>query len=199
MHSKSQIQENASFRAVIDLPPTAVRTIRDLIFWQYAKIISESAGYGKKQYGFVMDRYKKLCSGEISWSTSIREYVKEREKAGTCIYCGKETDLTLEHILPRSRGGPDSPDNAVWICKSCNSTKGDKRPYEWYGLDNRYGLPRIAEGKYLKLLYALHEKMGTLTVDEIRQLCPRCDLGSKCPEKEKLTVYCLEGLFRKTG
>jgi hypothetical protein len=198
MRSKSQIQGNASFRAVIDLPPTAVRTIRDLIFWQYAKIISESAGYGKKQYSFVMDRYKKLCSGEISWSTSIREYVKEREKTGTCIYCGKEADLTLEHILPRSRGGPDSPDNAVWICRNCNSSKGARRPYEWYGLDNRYGLSRIAEGKYLKLLYSLHERMGTLNVDDIRLLCPRCDLGSKCPEKEKLTVYCLEGLFKKT-
>ena len=64
----------------VRLPPKAVRTIQDLIFWQYAKIISESTGYGKKQFGFVMDRFKKLSSGEISWSGSIREYVKEREK-----------------------------------------------------------------------------------------------------------------------
>ena len=54
------------------MPPPAVKSIRDLIFWQYAKIISESAGAGKRQYGFVMDRFKKLVSGEISWSTSIR-------------------------------------------------------------------------------------------------------------------------------
>jgi len=60
-----------------------VKSFRDLIYWQYAKIISESAGAGKRQYGFVMDRFKKLVSGEISWSTSIREYVKEREKAET--------------------------------------------------------------------------------------------------------------------
>jgi hypothetical protein len=86
------------------IPPSAVKSIRDLIFWQYAKIISESAGAGKKEYGFVMDRFKKLVSGEISWSTSIREYVKEREKAGECIYCGSKKDLTLDHILPKSRG-----------------------------------------------------------------------------------------------
>jgi hypothetical protein len=74
---------------VFGLPPHAVKTIQDLIFWQYAKIISESAGYGKNQYGFIMDRFKKLVSGEINWSTSIREYIKEREQQDVCIYCGK--------------------------------------------------------------------------------------------------------------
>jgi len=59
-----------------------------------------------------MDRFKKLSSGEISWSGSLREYFKERERKDECIYCGRKGDLTLEHILPRSRGGLDSPDNA---------------------------------------------------------------------------------------
>ena len=75
-----------------------MKTIGDLIFWQYAKIISQSAGYGKKEFGFVMNRFKKLSSGEINWSTSICEYVKEKEKKDECIYCGSKTDLTLEHI-----------------------------------------------------------------------------------------------------
>ena len=181
------------------MPPSAVKGIRDLIYWQYAKIISESAGAGKKQYGFVMDRFKKLVSGEISWSTSIREYVKEREKAHECIYFGNDKELTLDHILPKSRGGPDSPDNAVWVCRNCNSSKGDRRLYEWYGLDRRYELPRIAEGKYLKLLYVLHEQMGTLGIKDVSLLCPKCDLGAKCPKKGALTVYCLEGLFGRNS
>lgn len=181
------------------MPPAVVRCVRDLIFWQYAKIISESAGAGKRQYGFVMDRFKKLTSGEIQWSTSIREYVKEREKPEECIYCGNKKDLTLEHILPRSRGGPDTTDNAVMVCKTCNSSKGDKRLYEWYGLDRRYEIPRIAEGKYLKLLHTLHQQTDTLNAKDVAtQLCPKCDMTTKCPEKTKLTVYCLEGMFHKT-
>ncbi len=179
------------------MPPPAVRTIRDLIYWQYAKIISESAGAGKRQYAFVMNRFRKLALGEISWSSSIREYIKERERPENCIYCGGRRDLTLEHILPRCRGGPDSPDNAVWVCRTCNSSKGDRRLYEWYGLDRRNEVPRIAEGKYLKLLYALHEQMGTLDVEDVSRLCPRCDLAAKCPRKGRLTVYCLEGPFCK--
>lgn len=179
------------------MPPKAVKTVKGLIFWQYAEIISESAGYGKKQFGFVMDRFQKLSSGQISWSTSIREYVKEREKSDVCIYCGSKRDLTLDHVLPRCRNGPDSPDNAVWVCQSCNSSKGDKRLYEWFGLERRNEVPRIAEGKYLKLLYSMHEKMGTLEISDVTGLCPKCDMSLKCPEKAKLTVYCLEGIFKK--
>lgn len=179
------------------MPPAVVKTIRDLIYWQYAKIIAESAGAGKRQYGFVMNRFQSLATGQISWSTAIREYVKEREHPDECIYCGSHEQLTLDHILPRARGGPDSSDNAVWVCQPCNSAKGDRRLYEWYGLDRRYDIPRIAEGKYLKLLYTLHEALNTLDTHDVSKLCPRCDLTAKCPEKQRLTVYCLEGLFRK--
>jgi len=70
------------------MPPPAVRTIEDLLFWQYAKIIAESAGVGKANYRFIMDRLQRLRLSEINWSTSVREYVKEREKPDRCIYCG---------------------------------------------------------------------------------------------------------------
>ena len=179
------------------MPPAAVKTVRDLMFWQYAKIISNSAGEGKSNYGFIMDRFKRLQSGEIQWSSSIREYVKERERIDTCVYCGTEGNLTLEHMLPRSRGGPDIPENAVWVCASCNSQKGSKRLYQWYGLTNRNALPRIAEGKYLKLLYSLHEARGTLDSTP-KDLCSACDMGSLCPVAGKLSVYCLEGNFLKS-
>jgi hypothetical protein len=67
------------------LPPAAVKTVRDLLNWQYAKLIARSAGYEGK-YGFIIERFKKLQSGEMNWSGSIREYIKEREVTGECIY-----------------------------------------------------------------------------------------------------------------
>jgi hypothetical protein len=181
------------------MPPKAVRTLRDLIFWQYAKIISESAGFGKANYGFIMDRFKRLRSGEIEWSTSIREWIHERENPGQCIYCGATGSLTVEHMLPLSRGGPDHPDNAVWACPNCNSSKGDRRLYEFFSLEDRNRIPRIAEGKYLKLLYDQLDRRGLLDIDrkKIPELCKICDLDVKCPVPEDLTVYCLEGVFIK--
>lgn len=78
------------------MPPAAVKSIQDLIFWQYAKIISGSAGFRRENYRFIMDRFKKLKSGEIEWSTAIREYVKERETLrflGTSFHCRAVNNL----------------------------------------------------------------------------------------------------------
>ncbi|MBI4052299.1 MAG: HNH endonuclease [Elusimicrobia bacterium] len=50
-----------------------------------------------------------------------------------CCYCGKKfptSDLNLEHIVPRSRGGKTDWDNIVTSCISCNLRKGDRLPQE---------------------------------------------------------------------
>lgn len=51
----------------------------------------------------------------------------------TCQYCGKTanaSELTLDHILPQSRGGRSVWENLVTCCKVCNSKKGDLTPKE---------------------------------------------------------------------
>lgn len=142
------------------MPPPAVKTVRDEIFWQYAKLMSKSSGHAG-DYGFTMSMFKKLQTGQIKWSSSIREYIRDLERDKVCIYCSSPNDLSIDHLIPRNRGGPDIADNAVLSCKSCNSSKSDKGVYEWYGLDRRNEIPRIVEGKYLKLLYSLHEQNQT--------------------------------------
>lgn len=47
-----------------------------------------------------------------------------------CQYCGTTDDLTLDHVMPKSRGGRTSWDNLVTACKRCNSRKGDFTPDE---------------------------------------------------------------------
>lgn len=45
----------------------------------------------------------------------------------TCQYCGIQTrDLTLDHVVPRSKGGPHTWENLVSACKQCNHRKGGK-------------------------------------------------------------------------
>lgn len=51
----------------------------------------------------------------------------------TCQYCGKrfrEKDLTMDHVLPKSRGGKSTWKNVVAACYPCNHTKGDRLPSE---------------------------------------------------------------------
>ena len=51
----------------------------------------------------------------------------------TCQFCGRTLpagELTLDHIIPRSKGGHTDWDNLVACCHSCNSLKGDRLPEE---------------------------------------------------------------------
>lgn len=51
----------------------------------------------------------------------------------TCQYCGITPGrglLTLDHIVPRSRGGQTTWENVVAACRSCNMRKGDRTPEE---------------------------------------------------------------------
>jgi 5-methylcytosine-specific restriction endonuclease McrA len=46
-----------------------------------------------------------------------------------CAYCGGHA-ATIDHVLPRSRGGADSWENLVACCQRCNNVKGDRTPQE---------------------------------------------------------------------
>lgn len=47
-----------------------------------------------------------------------------------CQYCGSSKRLTLDHVIPRSKGGPHTWNNVVTACERCNSRKGDRLPHE---------------------------------------------------------------------
>ena len=49
----------------------------------------------------------------------------------TCQYCGiRSIPMTIDHIIPRQRGGEDSWYNLVAACVACNTRKGNRRPRE---------------------------------------------------------------------
>ncbi len=48
-----------------------------------------------------------------------------------CQYCGKtETNLTVDHVIPKAKGGAESWDNLVAACVHCNNKKGDRTPHD---------------------------------------------------------------------
>lgn len=154
-------------------PPKFVKTVRDLIYWLYAELIARAAGF-QGNYGFVISRYKKLKSGEMKWSSTIRDRQKEWEKGGECVYCGATENLTMDHIIPISRASIDqrvknlldSSDNCVWACKKCNTSKKDKDIFEWYGKGHIDEIPKLVLSKFLKMAYKLHETQGTLDAED---------------------------------
>jgi 5-methylcytosine-specific restriction endonuclease McrA len=73
-------------------------------------------------YAKVPKKRPKLCAKTI------------RERDGNrCQYTGKllkPDEGSLDHVLPRSRGGKDTWENLVWSSKDVNSRKGDRLPHE---------------------------------------------------------------------
>ena len=53
-----------------------------------------------------------------------------RRDSHRCQYCGSRERLTLDHVLPKSRGGRDTWENLVAACVPCNNRKGNKTPEE---------------------------------------------------------------------
>ncbi|MEB3336903.1 MAG: HNH endonuclease [Leptolyngbyaceae bacterium] len=53
-----------------------------------------------------------------------------RRDGHACQYCGSTRRLTLDHVLPRSKGGGHTWDNVVAACEPCNHGKGDRTPQE---------------------------------------------------------------------
>lgn len=61
-----------------------------------------------------------------------RRNIFERDR-NTCQYCGRRmprADVTVDHVVPRSRGGVDSWENLVLACMECNVHKGNRTPEE---------------------------------------------------------------------
>ena len=51
-----------------------------------------------------------------------------RRDGNKCVYCGTSKQLTIDHVIPKSKGGRNTWENLVTCCTKCNLKKGDKTP-----------------------------------------------------------------------
>jgi len=62
------------------------------------------------------------------------EWWLRRINSGVCHYCGRQAgrdQLTMDHVVPLSRGGKSKKGNLVAACKECNNKKKSLLPIEW--------------------------------------------------------------------
>lgn len=77
----------------------------------------------------LAQRWKGRPPRQVWWA--LRQAVLERDEY-TCVYCGRRSGrLTLDHVVPVSRGGSSVLENLVTACVGCNSAKATKTPEEW--------------------------------------------------------------------
>ena len=74
----------------------------------------------------ALARRRALCYNAPGSFTPDEFISKCLQYNNKCVYCGKVTKLTPDHVLPLSRGGSNSIQNILPACKHCNSAKGAK-------------------------------------------------------------------------
>jgi hypothetical protein len=147
-------------------PPAIPKKVEDIIFYYYAKlIIAPSAGLAKN-YGFIMDAYKRLKSGEIRMSDYEREIIKAAEDSSACAFCrARQKKCVPVHIVPKTLGVAPGMHNILMACQGCASSKGEKDLMAWWCKDlgkPRDDVPRVPLGMYLKIAYDLNKIKFTL-------------------------------------
>lgn len=69
-------------------------------------------------------RIKKYANVPYKGVILTRQNIFKRDNH-SCQYCGAGADLTLDHLIPKSKGGKSTWTNLVTACKRCNARKGD--------------------------------------------------------------------------
>ncbi|MEM2047605.1 MAG: HNH endonuclease, partial [Candidatus Jordarchaeales archaeon] len=72
-------------------------------------------------------------TAEKSLRSESRKTVLRLAKMNTCVACGSRITIASgDHIIPLSKGGPQSAENFMPLCKRCNSSKGNRDLLEWW-------------------------------------------------------------------
>lgn len=106
---------------VLATPRIAARLV-EVGLWSYG-----AAGYSPVLTDFRGEKLWRYVAGTRPSRPAIPPEVRAAvmlRDAYRCVWCDNPDDLTLDHIFPWSRGGPDIVDNLRVLCRSCNSRKG---------------------------------------------------------------------------
>ena len=140
-------------------------TLEEYIYWIYSNIaLAHSAlksnrnEYATIDYMIRAKLYKGLCTGTMA-IRSLYDDEKIKLKTNVCCYCGKQEALSLDHLVPRKKGGDDSGDNIVYACQKCNSSKNATDLIEWKIKKNEFP-PILTMRRYMKLVVIYCEKQS---------------------------------------
>jgi 5-methylcytosine-specific restriction endonuclease McrA len=105
--------------------------------------------------------YEKLPKGTVKFN---RRNIFARDN-NQCQYCGRKfptTELSLDHIIPRSQGGHSTWENVVCACVSCNVRKGGRTPKQAHmSLIRKPEKPKRSPVLNLKLTHSKYQSWRT--------------------------------------
>lgn len=140
-----QITQKPLKRQLASMPGPLIETVRQHIAWSYANVARAHAAveagvesYGRTHHMIRSRLYKGLTTNTMKIRTLYDDEKVKFTFPQACCYCGATEKLSIDHLIPRMKGGEDYSDNLVWACKSCNSSKGGRDLLEWCQVKNSF-------------------------------------------------------------
>jgi len=131
------------------VPSSLKSTVAERLYWSYANLAmaemavhNQDAKYSRKHFMIRARLYSGLIKGTMSPRSLMRDQRIRMQLPQECVYCGDGKQLSIDHIVPVNRGGADTGDNAVWACRTCNSSKSDRDLFAWWA-GRHHGLPPL--------------------------------------------------------
>lgn len=126
---------------------------------------SKTPKYDRKCYMIRAKAFKAYKEGRWNIHDLMQFNVAKIKNNNFCWYCGKElppSELTIDHVFPKSKGGDNDMDNIIMVCKSCNSSKGNMDLFEWYSRVRNEWPPLNVMVHYLKNIYLYSREYGLM-------------------------------------
>lgn len=147
-----------------------ITTIKESLHWSYANLAMAHAAITDNSTRYSQKHFiirNKLFHGLNNKTMQLGSFTDdERVKMimpQACNYCGDKNNLSIDHLIPKSKGGLDKPENIVWACKSCNSSKGNTDLMVWYQGKNIFP-PLLLLRRYLKLSIMICDTLNVMEV-----------------------------------
>ena len=138
--------------------PKDQATLREHFAWMYGHLAMAHAAIAEGKIRYEQKHFiirSRFRYGYLSGKVRMRPlHDDEKTKiahATTCCYCGHEAKLTLDHLIPQLKDGPNTADNITYACRSCNSSKGPKDMVCWLVSKGRFPAVLVFR-RYLKLV-----------------------------------------------
>lgn len=159
------------------------KTFGEFLYWAYANLqmmyyaISEGKEtFDKSCFAVRAKAFKAYREGRWQIHDLLKNNIAKIQSPDVCWYCGKKVEnpkeLTVDHIIPRSKGGDNSMDNIFLVCKTCNSSKRDMDVMEWFFTKREQFPPLEVIAHYLKQINIFAESNGLLdrAIEDVSQM-----------------------------
>jgi len=150
--------------------------LSEYLYWSYANLAMAHSAVTNKGEKYIQINYiirarlfKGLKQNTMNIGSIIDDERLKMKLPQICSYCGSSDNLSVDHLIPKFKGGKETGDNFVWACRKCNSSKNKTDLMEWHNKNGTFPSLLLLR-RYLKVVieYCSTNQLMDLPLDKAK-------------------------------